>query len=1185
MATSDKWRLLITKNAGYTGMVAVGEWQLRTQPGVARPFARDSMSAELFSAPGATLLGAAALTQHVSTYTYDNFVALTLPFNVNIGGLVTDKVVVNSYGMVSFGHDGSEHGWAYWLDSGNTIPYPFIAHGSAKGDSASAFQKLYAGAENGGSTYRIRLEMFAGWSNPGDGSVNTVWEVTFDSAFPDRVSVNFGTSGYAAVPGTSPGGGVIAVVGDGKTAPHVATFANVVDTAYTVITAPLVGDGTVTASAEDAYNPAVGTIDSDPRSRWVVNTTPSAAAPVWLQFTFSSAQTIKEYMIAAPDSYYDTPMNAMPGDWTLEYWDGSAWQIHDTQVNQSGWTYTEERTFTVVVVSNDGDVLLPLITLDAVIAEPDTIIGGSMAVGPLSVSGTATRSNDGQIVLGNSNNLGPVYNVTPFTLSGTATPGVVLNGEATIELLGLEGSLEGPLPLRGLSLTATGYTGTVASGNVRLSELSVAAAYADPITLAELTVDAHGFTGQVGHGNSAMLPLDAGGTGISGTVGRGALRLDFLEVHASTGTAGDIALAQLDVAATALTGQAGHASILLNRLSLDATGMADQLPTTGEATMLPLQMAGAMVAGQVGHGSAVMLAPTLRAAGQGDAVLSGALTLDAVQLNAAGLTGPVANGALTLPRWQLDASGSVSVPDNDGAGAAQLATLQSAGVLLSGRTADGAVTLSAPTLLATLVGDRIADGALTVRAPSVSATGINNPAGVAPGEAAGALSLWDLTIAAAGTTGTLASGAVQLPRLLADASLLGERIGAAATVLPDLLLDARMAESAAAPAHGSARWSLFELAATMHGGTMADASLPLPRLQLAGTMPPELVGDAAAVLPVLRLAGALIESAAAPAEGRTALPAFQLAATLGTGNMADGAALLRVPVMAAEAHASTEASADLRLPQPSLAARATADILIHGAVVLQQLDADASQAATIAGAATLRNLELAASGSTAAVIHGDVQLVPVEASAAAIPGNIAMASITVPLLRVDADGHADAVGTATIALPVLELDGVAVAAVPSPVFTGVAVNTRTQAVSTYQDLDFNSLTSFNGMVLAATADGIVALSGDTDRGAPIAANMASGVTSMESDQFKRVLCGYAGYSATGNLELTLITDTHHEYVYSLVPEQVGQLHAARVKFGRGVDGRYWQWKLANKAGAHFALDKLTLEVSALSRRT
>jgi hypothetical protein len=149
---------------------------------------------------------------------------------------------------------------------------------------------------------------------------------------------------------------------------------------------------------------------------------------------------------------------------------------------------------------------------------------------------------------------------------------------------------------------------------------------------------------------------------------------------------------------------------------------------------------------------------------------------------------------------------------------------------------------------------------------------------------------------------------------------------------------------------------------------------------------------------------------------------------------------------------------------------------------------------------------------------------------------------------------------------------------------GVVVNTHTNAVSTYAGIDANSGCMFAGAALLATADGIVALQGDTDLGAPITAQVVSGVSDLGAAQIKRIVTGYAGYRAEGDVELTLTADGHHEAVYAMEPRRIGDQHATRVKFGRGARGRYWQWKLANRDGAAFSLDSLALDVEAISRK-
>jgi hypothetical protein len=148
---------------------------------------------------------------------------------------------------------------------------------------------------------------------------------------------------------------------------------------------------------------------------------------------------------------------------------------------------------------------------------------------------------------------------------------------------------------------------------------------------------------------------------------------------------------------------------------------------------------------------------------------------------------------------------------------------------------------------------------------------------------------------------------------------------------------------------------------------------------------------------------------------------------------------------------------------------------------------------------------------------------------------------------------------------------------------GVVVNTHTNAVTTYAGVNANSACMFAGAALAATAQGIVALEGDTDMGNPISASLTSGVSDFGESAIKRVVTGLAGYRADGDMELTLVADGHHEAIYRLLPRRLDDPHATRVKFGRGAKGRYWQWTLSNRDGAGFSLDSLALDVQALRR--
>lgn len=389
--------------------------------------------------------------------------------------------------------------------------------------------------------------------------------------------------------------------------------------------------------------------------------------------------------------------------------------------------------------------------------------------------------------------------------------------------------------------------------------------------------------------------------------------------------------------------------------------------------------------------------------------------------------------------------------------------------------------------------------------------------------------------------------------------------------------------------------SAFTLSGTAETGGVGDGdvTLPFPTLD-AGTAGVELpaftlsaIGAAGALvtgdltLPAFELAGAL--------DGPLQLPELTLDATGESGGVGAGAIVLPAFDLAA----TSAPQADIALPAFDLSATGLAGAVGTGDAQLPAftLDAAAYQDATADGDLTLLPFTLVATANGAVVADASITLPAFTLEAAALTGTVASADLQLPLYTLDAGGYYSAIGTADITLPAFVIagangqEGASGTSVPDTVVhTTVVVNTRLKGVTLYDGLEANSFAHFAGVTLAATANGIVALTGDTDRGEPIAAHMLAGTSTLGSEQFKQVMSAYVGYRAGGPLELTLITDEHHEYVYRLEPRQAAEdIHASRVKFGHGVKGRYWQWKLANVDGADFQLDTLRLMVQPLKR--
>lgn len=354
----------------------------------------------------------------------------------------------------------------------------------------------------------------------------------------------------------------------------------------------------------------------------------------------------------------------------------------------------------------------------------------------------------------------------------------------------------------------------------------------------------------------------------------------------------------------------------------------------------------------------------------------------------------------------------------------------------------------------------------------------------------------------------------------------------------------------------------LQLSATAVGGSAVHGRLDLPAFTGTGAM------QAALELAQLQLAGSAITGALAQA-GSLALAPFSLDA-----RGVDHAALALPPFQAD--------------------AGGLAGSLSHGLLALARWNAAGTsyQDGSSAGELRLPLLQLAARGSTDSVLAASITLSPLALQASAVSGTVAQALLTLPLYAAGASGSAgdpggsgfgELIGAANVLLPAFSLSAATVR-LTRPHTVALVLNTRLKGVTRYDGLSANSFAQFAGVTLAATSEGIVALMGDTDLGVPIDAQVVSGTSDLGSTERKRIEAAYVGYRAANDLELTLVTDEHHEYTYRLVARQVAStLHNGRVKFGRGVDGRYWQWKLANTNGGKFELASLSLNVAPLSR--
>lgn len=520
-----------------------------------------------------------------------------------------------------------------------------------------------------------------------------------------------------------------------------------------------------------------------------------------------------------------------------------------------------------------------------------------------------------------------------------------------------------------------------------------------------------------------------------------------------------------------------------------------------------------------GVGSISVPQPTLSASSLGSARFLGDITLPLVTLSGA------LNSPLELPAFTLSAT------------------------MVAGLSSTAALFVPAPTLSASALTGGGGRGDIRLPAPSlIASTGTK-----------GSVTLPRLTVFATGLAGNTSRGRNRvvagvtvyetqptLPQFTLSATLLSQRVLTGDITLPEPTLTG-VALSGLASGESNILLRAPSLIATgVTGGAPSSASLSIPEPTLSATLARGLVGTGSITLPELTLAGS------APAQpqprtgaGDSTLPAATLQGTMLPGNVGVGSMSMREPELAG---------------------------------VL-------ANSPPMTGAITLAEFTLVAQGLGSNAAVGVVRIPEHQLAAQGLTGNVGTAEISVPLVTLSAaDGTLAIIGTANIVLPAFLMAAAGSGAggqgnqqLPSPSFTSVVLNTRTKAVTQYAGLAPNSIASFGGVTLMATADGIVALTGGDDRGEPIDAYLTSGKSDLGQSGFKRVLTGYVGYRADGDMELTLIADDHHEHAYTLAPRRVqDQQHASRVKFGRGASGLYWQFKAANVDGSDFALDRLEL---------
>lgn len=143
-------------------------------------------------------------------------------------------------------------------------------------------------------------------------------------------------------------------------------------------------------------------------------------------------------------------------------------------------------------------------------------------------------------------------------------------------------------------------------------------------------------------------------------------------------------------------------------------------------------------------------------------------------------------------------------------------------------------------------------------------------------------------------------------------------------------------------------------------------------------------------------------------------------------------------------------------------------------------------------------------------------------------------------------------------------------------------------VSQYQNYPFNSLARIGSRYYAAGAEGLYELTGSDDAGAPIVGYLKSGKLDFGSAMQKRLDSAYFAVATDGTVRLKVITHDDGENLetwYEVVSRDAGEVaENIRLKIGKGLRSRYWQFELVVEDASHFEMEEMQLIPMMLTRR-
>lgn len=189
------------------------------------------------------------------------------------------------------------------------------------------------------------------------------------------------------------------------------------------------------------------------------------------------------------------------------------------------------------------------------------------------------------------------------------------------------------------------------------------------------------------------------------------------------------------------------------------------------------------------------------------------------------------------------------------------------------------------------------------------------------------------------------------------------------------------------------------------------------------------------------------------------------------------------------------------------------------------------------------------------------------------------------LLRVGLTDGMDitAAGAVTMLFSPVLADGVEITAAyisPGGSFTSWAMNTRTGAVSAYDNFEFNSFAKMGNKYLGASSSGLYELNGDNDAGSSIIARLKGGLMQFGGTHLARLKAAYIATRGAGNFVLKIETGDGAIYNYAV---STRNMRSTKVHMGKGQRARYFSFELIS-TGGDFDIETLEFVPIVVQRR-